>query len=33
MLVTVWELRGGSETSETAQSVVELGGLIPQSVV
>lgn len=33
MLVTVWELRGRSETSETAQSVVELGGLIPQLVV
>ncbi len=33
MLVTVWELRGRSETSETAQSVVELRGLIPQSVV
>jgi uncharacterized SAM-binding protein YcdF (DUF218 family) len=33
MVVTVWELRGRSETSETAQSVVELRGLIPQSVV
>jgi uncharacterized SAM-binding protein YcdF (DUF218 family) len=33
MLVTVWELRGRSETSETAQSVVEFGGLIPQLVV
>jgi uncharacterized SAM-binding protein YcdF (DUF218 family) len=33
MLVTVWELRGRSETSETAQSVVELRGLIPQLVV
>src|SRR5712691_827245 len=33
MVVTLWELRGKSETSETTQSVVELGGLIPQSVV
>jgi uncharacterized SAM-binding protein YcdF (DUF218 family) len=33
MVVTVWELRGRSETNETAQSVVELRGLIPQSVV
>ncbi len=33
MVVAVWELRGKSETSETTQSVVELRGLIPQSVV
>jgi uncharacterized SAM-binding protein YcdF (DUF218 family) len=33
MMVTFWELRGRSETSETAQPVVELRGLIPQSVV
>ncbi len=33
MVVTVWELRGKSETDETTQSVVELRGLIPQSVV
>jgi uncharacterized SAM-binding protein YcdF (DUF218 family) len=33
MLVAVWELRGKSETSETTQSVVRVGGLIPQSLV
>jgi len=33
MVVTLWELRGGSETGETAQSVVELRGLNPQLVV
>jgi uncharacterized SAM-binding protein YcdF (DUF218 family) len=33
MVVTLWELRGRSETSETAQSVVELRGLNPQLVV
>jgi uncharacterized SAM-binding protein YcdF (DUF218 family) len=33
MAVTLWELRGRSETGETAQSVVELAGLIPQLVV
>jgi uncharacterized SAM-binding protein YcdF (DUF218 family) len=33
MVVTLWELRGGSETSETTQSVVELRALNPQLVV
>jgi uncharacterized SAM-binding protein YcdF (DUF218 family) len=33
MVVTLWELRGRSETGETAQSVVELVELIPQLVV
>jgi len=33
MVVAVWELRGKSETTETTQSVVELRGLIPQSLV
>ena len=33
MLVTVWELGARSETSETAQSVVELRALIPLLVV
>jgi len=33
MVVTLWELRGRSETSETTQSVVELRGLNPQLVV
>lgn len=33
MVVTVWELWGRSETNETTQAVVELRGLIPQSVV
>jgi len=33
MVVTLWELRGRSETSEATQSVVELGELIPQLVV
>jgi uncharacterized SAM-binding protein YcdF (DUF218 family) len=33
MLVTVWELRGRSETSEKSQSVVGLGGLNPLLVV
>ncbi len=33
MVVTLWELRGRSEKSETAQSVVELTELIPQLVV
>jgi uncharacterized SAM-binding protein YcdF (DUF218 family) len=33
MAVTLWELRGKSETSETAQSVVELRALNPQLVV
>jgi uncharacterized SAM-binding protein YcdF (DUF218 family) len=33
MVVTLWELRGRSEISETTQSVVELGELIPQLVV
>jgi uncharacterized SAM-binding protein YcdF (DUF218 family) len=33
MVVTLWELRGRSETSETAQSVVELRALNPQLVV
>jgi uncharacterized SAM-binding protein YcdF (DUF218 family) len=33
MAVTLWELWGRSETGETAQSVVELVGLIPQLVV
>jgi len=33
MVVTLWELRGRSETNETAQSVVELRALNPQLVV
>jgi uncharacterized SAM-binding protein YcdF (DUF218 family) len=33
MVVTLWELWGRSETSETAQSVVELRALNPQLVV
>jgi uncharacterized SAM-binding protein YcdF (DUF218 family) len=33
MAVTLWELRGIHETSETTQSVVGLGALIPQLVV
>ena len=33
MLVALWEVRGGRETSEAAQSVVELRGLNPQLVV
>jgi uncharacterized SAM-binding protein YcdF (DUF218 family) len=33
MAMTLWELRGKSETAETTQSVVELRGLIPQLVV
>ncbi len=33
VVMALWELRGGSETSETTQSVVELRGLIPQLVV
>jgi uncharacterized SAM-binding protein YcdF (DUF218 family) len=33
MAVSLWELRGKRETSETAQSVVELRGLIPLLVV
>jgi uncharacterized SAM-binding protein YcdF (DUF218 family) len=33
MAVTLWELRGKSETGETAQSVVELIALNPQLVV
>jgi len=33
MVVAIWELRGRSETSETSQSVVGLGGLNPQLVV
>jgi uncharacterized SAM-binding protein YcdF (DUF218 family) len=33
IVVTWWELRGGSETSETTQSVVELRGLNPLLVV
>jgi len=33
MAVTLWEVRGGRETSETTQSVVELAGLNPQLVV
>ncbi|HEY6269174.1 MAG TPA: YdcF family protein [Candidatus Acidoferrum sp.] len=33
MVVTLWELRGRSETSETPQSVVELRALNPQLVV
>jgi uncharacterized SAM-binding protein YcdF (DUF218 family) len=33
MVVTLWELRGRGETSETAQSVVELRALNPQLVV
>jgi hypothetical protein len=32
-VVTLWELRGRSETSETAQSVVELRALNPLLVV
>src|SRR3989440_2129977 len=33
MMVALWELRARSETSETTQSVVALGGLIPLLVV
>jgi uncharacterized SAM-binding protein YcdF (DUF218 family) len=33
MVVTMWEVRGARETSETTQSVVELGELNPQLVV
>jgi len=33
MVVALWELRARSETSETTQSVVALGGLIPLLVV
>ena len=33
MVVTLWEIRGRSETNETTQSVVEMRGLIPQLVV
>ncbi len=33
MMVALWELRGGSGTIETTQSVVGLRGLIPQLVV
>jgi len=33
MMVTLWELRGNSETSETTQSVVDLRALNPQLVV
>jgi uncharacterized SAM-binding protein YcdF (DUF218 family) len=33
MVVTLWELRSRSETSETAQAVVELRALNPQLVV
>jgi len=33
MVVTLWELRGESQTNETTQSVVELRELIPQLVV
>ena len=33
MVVSLWELRGKRETSETTQSVVELRALIPQLVV
>jgi uncharacterized SAM-binding protein YcdF (DUF218 family) len=33
MVMTLWELRGKNETSETTQSVVELRELNPQSVV
>jgi len=33
MVVAIWELRRGSETSETSQSVVGLRALNPQSVV
>jgi uncharacterized SAM-binding protein YcdF (DUF218 family) len=33
MVVTLWELRGKTETGETTQSVVELSALNPQLVV
>jgi uncharacterized SAM-binding protein YcdF (DUF218 family) len=33
MMVAIWELKGRSEARETSQSVVGLGGLIPQLVV
>jgi uncharacterized SAM-binding protein YcdF (DUF218 family) len=33
MMVAIWELQGRSETREISQSVVGLGGLIPQLVV
>jgi uncharacterized SAM-binding protein YcdF (DUF218 family) len=33
MVVAMWELKGKSETHETSQSVVGLGGLKPQLVV
>jgi uncharacterized SAM-binding protein YcdF (DUF218 family) len=33
MVAALWELNGSSETSETSQLVVGLGGLIPQLVV
>src|SRR5260370_28662669 len=33
MFVAMWELKGRTETGETTQSVVGLGGLIPQLVV
>jgi uncharacterized SAM-binding protein YcdF (DUF218 family) len=33
MAVALWELRGRNGTRESTQSVVELGGLIPQLVV
>jgi uncharacterized SAM-binding protein YcdF (DUF218 family) len=33
MVVAVWELRGKSETNETPQSVVQVGGPIPQYLV
>jgi uncharacterized SAM-binding protein YcdF (DUF218 family) len=33
MVVTLWELRGRGETSETTQSIVDLRELNPQSVV
>jgi hypothetical protein len=33
MVAALWELNGRSETGETTQSVVGLGGLTPQLVV
>ena len=33
MVAALWELKGRSETGVTTQSVVGLGGLIPQFVV
>jgi len=33
MVVALWELNGRNEIGETTQSVVGLGGLIPQLVV